>query len=102
MAIKNITFEPGYMVLTRDEGGSTRYPVADILRALDIPAGLTYSQVGAIKTLANLIVVLIRTLIDRQVLNESFLENDDYNLDAIIEAIANMGGAYQEPDISVT
>lgn len=102
MAIKNITFEPGYMVLTREEGGSTRYPVADILRALDIPAGLTYQQVSAITTLANLVAVLVRTLIDKQVLDESFLEKDEYSLDAVVQSIESMGGDYIEPDLSVT
>ena len=63
---------------------------------------LTYAQVGAVTSLANLVAVLIRTLIDRQVLDESFLENDDYDLDAIIQSIEAMGGAYHEPDISVT
>ena len=102
MAVKDIAFSPGYITITNDNGTRTQYSVADILRALDIPAGLTYQQVSAITTLANLIVVLIRTLIDRQVLNESFMENDDYDLDALIESIESMGGAYHEPDISVT
>jgi len=102
MGIENIRFEPGYMTLVRDSGAPVRHSVSSILRALDIPTGLTYEQVGAITTLANLIVVLIRTLIDRQVLNESFLEDDDYDLDAIIQSIEQMGGAYHEPDISVS
>jgi len=70
-----------------------------MLRAADIPTGLTYTQVEAITTLANLLVVLIRTLIDRQVLNESFLEDGDYELDDIVASIENMGGDYVEPDI---
>ena len=102
MAVKNITFEAGYLTLIRDDGAPTKYPIAAVLRALDIPTGLTYTQVGAITTLANLVAVLIRTLIDRQVLDESFLENDDYDLDAIIKTIEDMGGAYHEPDISVS
>ena len=102
MAIENIVFESGFIVLTRTGDRQTRYAIADVLRALDIPTGLTYEQVGAVTTLANLIVVLIRTLIDRQVLNESFLEDDDYDLDAIIQSIEQMGGAYHEPDISVS
>jgi hypothetical protein len=103
MAIDKITFESGYIVITQDGGATpTRYPIANVLRALDIPTGLTYKQVEAVSKLANLVVVLIRTLIDRQILNESFLENDDLSLDAIIEQIEAMGGSYHEPDIAVS
>lgn len=102
MAVKDIAFSSGYITITRESGAPTQYPIAAVLRALDIPKGLTYAQVGAITTLANLVVVLIRTLIDRQILDEAFLENDDLDLDAIIESIENMGGDYGEPDIEVT
>ena len=87
-------FEAGYIVTTDERGNRTRHAIADILRAADIPA-LTYSQVAAIKVLANLIVVLIRTLIDREVLNESFLEDDDFDLVAIIAVIENIGRSLQ-------
>ena len=93
--------EPGFIIVEID-GQRTQYPIADILRAADIPIGLTCVQVRAITTLANLLVVLIRTLIDRQILNESFLEDGDYDLAAIVQSIEDMGGDYGEPDISVT
>lgn len=103
MAIDKITFESGYIVITQDGGATpTRYPVAGILRVLDIPTGLNHTQVGAITTLANLVVVLIRTLIDRQVLDDKFLEDGDYDLNDIIESIEEMGGDYGKPDITVT
>ena len=102
MPIDNIAFSSGYITLTRDGGIPTRYPIASVLRALDIPTGLTYSQVGAITTLANLVVVLIRTLIAKDVLDESFMEDGDYDLAAIVASIENMGGNYGEPDISVS
>ena len=98
---KALAFSPGYITITEPGGNKTAYPIADLLRVADIPIGLTYTQVAAISKLANLIVVLIRTLIDRQVLNESFLENDDFDLDAIIQSIEQMGGSYEEPDIAV-
>ena len=98
-AIVNVEFESGYIVLTDANGHKTRYPIADVLRAADIPA-LTYSQVATISTLANLVVILIRTLIDRNVLDESFLEEGDYNLDDIVEAVEGMGGSYGEPDLT--
>lgn len=91
---------PGYIVVDID-GKKTQYAIADILRAADIPS-LTYAQVGAIKTLANLTAVLIRTLIDRDVLNESFLEDGEYDLAAIVQTIEDMGGDYIEPDLTVS
>ena len=105
MAIENLAFESGFIVVTREHDHRTRYAIADVLRALDIPTGLTYSQVGAITTLANLFVVLIRTLIDKEILDESFGESDgDLSLDLehLIQAIEEMGGAYEDPDLTVT
>ena len=102
MALQDIAFSSGYITITREGGNQTKYPIADVLRALDIPTGLTYAQVGAITTLANLVVVLIRTLIGRQVLDESFLEDGEYDLTAIVQSIEDMGGDYGEPDISVS
>ncbi len=101
-AIVGLAFEPGSIITIDDRGNRTSHAVKDILRALDIPTGLTYAQVQAITPLANLIVVLIRTLIARDVLDESFLENDDYDLDAIVKSVEDMGGDFGEPDISVT
>jgi len=95
-----ITFESGYFILTDENGRSTRYPIADMLRAADIPA-LTYSQVASIKAAVNLIVILIRTLISRQVLDEDF-EDDaglSMSLDGIIEAVEAMGGDFGEPTL---
>ena len=92
--------EPGYLVIEED-GRRSQLAISEILRAADIPA-LTYEQVGAIKTLANLIVVLIRTLIARDVLDEQFLEDGGYDLPAIIQTIEDMGGDFVEPDLTVT
>jgi len=100
--VKGLTREPGYLVLTDDRGRQTRYSIASLLRAADIPTGLTYSQVQAVTTLANLIVVLIRTLIARDVLDEQFLEDGDYDLAAIVQTIEDMGGDFGEPDLTVT
>ena len=100
MAIANVKFVAGKLEVTDDNGQVRHYDIANYLRATDIPTGLTYTQVAAITTLANLVSVLIRTLVDRQVLDESFLEEGDYNLDDIVETIENIGGDYGEPDLS--
>jgi len=97
--VAEVEFESGYIVLTRPNGGRTRYPITEVLRAADIPA-LTYSQVAQITTLANLVVVMVRTLIDREVLNESFLEDGGYNLDDIVETLEGMGGDFGNPDLT--
>ena len=101
MAIGEVIREPGFITYVETNGRSTRYAVADALRAEDIPVGLTFAQVGAITTLANLIVVLIRTLIDRDVLDEQFLEDGEYDLVAIVQTIEDMGGDYINPDLAV-
>ena len=97
--VAKVEFESGYIILTDGNGHRTRYPIADVLRAADIPS-LTYSQVAQITTLANMVVVLVRTLIDRGVLDESFLEDGGYNLDDIVETIEGMGGDYGDPDLT--
>lgn len=101
MPIERITFTPGFITLYDGGATPTKYAIADVLRALDIPTGLTHTQMEEISKLANMFAVLIRTLIDRQILDESFLENDDYSLDALIQSIEQMGGSYHEPDIAV-
>ncbi len=99
LTIIKTEFEPGYIITTDDGGRRVRHAIAPVLRAADIPTGLTYSQVASISALANLVVILIRTLIDRGILNESFLENDDMDLDHIIAAIEAMGGSYGDPGL---
>ncbi len=98
--VVGVTLELGLLVITID-GQRTGLHLADVLRAADIPTGLNHTQVQAITALANLTAVLIRTLIDRQVLDESFMEHDELDLDHIVGAIEDMGGAYHEPDITV-
>ncbi len=99
-AVGGVTFTPGYMVVNIG-GKLTQYPISSVLRAADIPTGLTHTQVSAITTLANLVAVLIRTLIINNVLDESFLEEGEYDLGDIVQAVADMGGDYGEPDILV-
>ena len=92
--------EPGWITIRRASGPPVRYPLAGLITVGDIPTGLTYTQITSLTALSNLIVVLIRTLIARDVLDEDFLEESDLNLDDIIEAIENMGGDYGDPDLS--
>ncbi|KKK85525.1 hypothetical protein LCGC14_2772410 [marine sediment metagenome] len=97
-----VELTPGTITLTDSHGRKTATSIASLLSAADIPVGLTYTQVGAITTLANLVVVLIRTLIARDILDEQFMEDNDYDLAAIVQTIEDMGGDYGEPDLTVT
>ena len=94
--VKNITFASGVITVTYDSG-----PPREI-RVLDFIPALNYEQVDAVKTLTNLIVVLVRTLIAKNVLNEEFLEEQgDLDLDHLIYVFEQIGGSYHDPDISV-
>jgi len=99
MAIESLGFESGFIVITEEGGQRTRQPISEVLRALDIPTGITHTQVTSLKALANLIVILIRTLIDRDILSDTFLEEDDIDLDTIILAVSSMGGDFNNPDL---
>ena len=89
-------------MVTEEGDTKTSHAIADVLRALDIPTGLTYEQIGAITTLANLQIVMIRTLIDKGILDGNFLEDGQFDLDLINQAIEDMGGSYTDPDLNVT
>ena len=95
----DVKSEPGFIIVSRASGPPVKYPLADLLRAADIPIGLTYTQVQDLSVLANLLVVLIRTLIARDVIDEAFVDDAgmSLNLDALIESIEGQGGAYHEP-----
>jgi len=98
---QKLEFEAGYIYTTDQSGNRTRHSIAAMLRAADIPTGLTYSQVQAVTALANIIAVVIRTLIQRDILDDNFLEEGEYTLESMTEAIEQMGGDYGDPDISV-
>ncbi len=95
-----VTTTPGYLVVDID-GKKTQYPISAMLRAADIPA-LTYAQVGAIKTLANLFIVAIRALIEKDLLSDDVLEDGGYDLNALIETLEGIGGDFGEPDLTVS
>ena len=74
--------------------------MATLLTQPDIPVGLTHTQVAGISLLANLVVILIRTLIDKEILDETFADELglDMDLDYIIYTIEQLGGSYHEPN----
>ena len=82
--VKSITFESGSIVVTTDEGAPRRYMVKDILRAADIPV-LTIGSLTLLTTLAQVVMVLVRTLIEHDILDENLVSGYDmqYVLDTL-------------------
>ncbi len=98
--IRGVTLEPGFIVIDSGSGPPTRFPIADVLRQPDIPTGLTHAQVAGIGLLANLMSILLRTLMDKDILDETFADQFgmDWSLNSIIYAIEQLGGTYHDPD----
>jgi len=73
---------PGYITIDPGTGHSVRYPTGS-------------------KVLANLVVALIRTLIEREVIDEDFADNCGMaiTLDEMISGIEAVGGAYHDPNL---
>ncbi len=95
-----LSTEPGYLVIEED-GRKSQLAISEILRAVDMPV-LTFEEVGAVKTLANMFAVLYRALIARDILDEGLLEDNGYDLPAIVKTIEDMGGDFINPDLTVT
>ena len=98
--IRSITTKSGFLVIDDGNGPPRDIPIADVLRATDVP-NLDYNKVPTITTLTNLIVILTRTLVQRKVLDESFVDDlgMNWDLDHLIYAFEQMGGTYHEPDL---
>ena len=69
-------FEPGYIVTTDDGGRRTRHAIAPVIRAADIP-DLTISSLSLLTTLAQVVMVLVQELQEREVLGENFASGFD-------------------------
>ena len=78
--------------------------MATLLTQPDIPTGLTHTQVAGVSLLSNVLVVLLRTLIAKGIINEEFTdgigEGDDidWDLDHLIYVIEQLGGSYGQPN----
>lgn len=94
------TLEAGYITIDRDSGPPVRIPLRDLLRNVDIPTGLTHAQVDGLRLLSNMVVILIRTLIDRGIIDENMGDNDsNWDLDTLIHSIESLGGSFDTPDM---
>ena len=91
MAIKSISFEPGFMVLTDEVGERARQPIADILRALDIPA-LVISRVPPVTALANILIIVVKALLEANVIGEEL--SDEYDLEFLLAALKTLNAEW--------
>ncbi len=87
MVVRDITFEAGFIVVTKEGGGPpSRTAIADVLRAADIPV-LTIESLELLSRAAKLIEIILKTLIDRGVLDETY--ENGYDLDFIADVLEN-------------
>jgi len=95
-----VTLEPGYVTIPQPSGPPLRTAISKYLRAPDIPEGLTHSQVDGVRLLANLVAIMLRTLIARDLLDEDFADDlgIGWDLDHIVYVLEQLGGSYHEPD----
>ncbi len=82
MVVRDITFEAGFIVVTKEGGGPpTKTAIADILRSADVP-DLDIASLTLLSRMGKIFEIMLKTLLDRQVLDESY--ENDYDLDFII------------------
>jgi hypothetical protein len=98
--IKDISFDSGGMVIQYNGGPPKKIDWTTILAAADIPTGLTHTQVDGIRLLANVQVIILRTLLNAELIGDQLgSEGSEWDLEAVIYALEQMGGSFEEPDI---
>ena len=77
------------MVLVKDQGPPLRVPMTEVLRALDIP-DLTIDSLTLLSTLAQVVMVLTKTLVEQDVIGEELVSGFDlpYVLDTLIDDLS--------------
>lgn len=84
MVVKSITFGPSYIEVTDDSGNVRKHDLTNIVRAGDIP-DLTISSMSLLTTLAQVLAVVVKTLIDQDILDESLV--DGYDLQYVVDTL---------------
>lgn len=85
--VKNIAFSEGYITVTFDSGQPAAYAIADVLRALDIPEDLLIGSLPLLTKLAQVVMVLVQTLVDNGTIGEQLFAN--FDLDYIRETLVD-------------
>lgn len=87
MTIVKTEFEPGFITVTDDGARKTRHEIAPVIRPVDVP-DLTISSLSLLTELANILIVIVKTLIDKDILDESY--EDDWDLAALVERLESL------------
>jgi len=89
VGIKNVRLVAGKLLVTPDEGGAREYDLVNYLRAADVP-DLTINSLTLLTTLAQVMIILIRTLQDKEILGEEFAGDFDmeYMLETLIDDLS--------------
>lgn len=87
--------EPGYITIRRASGPPVRYPIADLLRGVDMPGDMTPDEstdmMPVLTSLANLLLIIVRTLMDRDILDEDYV--DGWDIQYLIQVLVTELGA---------
>ncbi len=75
--VTGISFEPGFIVISTDEGAPRKYSAKDFLQAADIP-DLTINSLTLLTTLAKLFMVLLKELQDKEIIQEELTDGYDF------------------------
>lgn len=75
--VKDIQFEAGNLIVQYDSGPPRRYPVGSFVNAASVP-DLNISSLTLLTKLAQVMIVLVRTLQEAGILDEEFIEGFDY------------------------
>ncbi len=87
--IKKVRFIAGKLEVTDDNSQVKVYDIANYLRAADIPSDLLISSLTLLTTLGNVVEVIVKTLIEQGILDESLVSGYDmqYVLDTLKDDI---------------
>ncbi len=89
---------PGFVIIQGESGPPQAFPVADLIRPEDIPemsSSEAIEKIPALTSISNLIAILIKTLIEFQVIQDQFAgQHEDYDLEYIVDELEDLGVAW--------
>lgn len=86
--IKDVKFVAGKLRVTTDIE-TKEYDIVNYLRAADIPANLTIRSLTLLTTLAQVVMVLVKDLVDKGVIGEELVSGFDlqYMLETLVDTL---------------
>lgn len=82
--VGSVDLEAGYITIDKGSGPPTRYPIANVMRSADVP-DVPIASLTLLTKLAEVLVVIVKTLEERGILDEDF--KDDYDLQYIVDTL---------------